>query len=337
MSEFLAEGFHAAGHEVHVLTRTSLPSSTKKEPFSYAVTRAPGWLKVWRSVAAADVVFHNNVCMRYAWPLLFLRRPWVVASHTWVRRHDGRRGILDVVKLRLLRLAILISASEALAKDMDQPSTRVSNAYDDQVFAIDAKIPRIPKTLIFVGRLVPGKGVHVLLEALKKLRESGLEPSLTVVGSGQELSALKAMRAEFKLDNQVKFVGALRGADLAEVLNSHEIMVIPSLWSEPFGVVALEGAACGCFLIGTSGGGLAEAIGPCGTVVRNGDAQELAVEIQRALYAIPEGDEFQLRRKRHLDQHRPAAMVQGYLQVLLEAKATHTRYKFPTFLSKRGN
>ena len=50
--------------------------------------------------------------------------------------------------------------------------------------------------------------------------------------------------------------------DLVNQLNQSEILVVPSLWSEPFGIVALEGLACGCALLASDAGGLPDAVGP---------------------------------------------------------------------------
>jgi glycosyltransferase involved in cell wall biosynthesis len=46
----------------------------------------------------------------------------------------------------------------------------------------------------------------------------------------------------------VDFVGTKTDHELVKLLNTHQIMVVPSLWNEPFGLVALEGVACGCVL-----------------------------------------------------------------------------------------
>ena len=59
-----------------------------------------------------------------------------------------------------------------------------------------------------------------------------------------------------------------------------------SRWAEPFGIVALEGIACGCAVVGTALGGLPEAIGPCGLTVPNADTSAMG----RALRSLLEDD-----------------------------------------------
>ncbi|MEW1949031.1 glycosyltransferase [Pseudarthrobacter sp902506025] len=183
-----------------------------------------------------------------------------------------------------------------------------------------SEVDRIPGSLVFVGRLVPGKGVHVLLQALHQLKQEGIQPPLTVIGDGHQRAILEKLTEVLGLTGQVSFSGVVKGEKLVEVLNRHDIMVIPSVWNEPFGVVALEGAACGCYIVGTENGGLPEAIGNCGTVVPNNNADALANGIQHALLRPPRGEDFSISRNQHLERHTPEAMVNGYLAILIDAR-----------------
>lgn len=316
MSELLADGFHGAGHDVHVVTETASVSDVEDCCRSYGITRRPRLAELWRLVAASDVVFHNNVCIRLAWPLVFLRKPWVVATHTWIRRNDGRRSALDEVKVRLLRFATRISASEALGRDLGYPSEIVPNAYDNRTFVHKPEVVRPRGSLVFVGRLVQAKGVHVLLQALQELGQDGTRPTLAVIGDGNQRDELEALTTDLGLAGQVQFKGALLGGTLVDELNSHEIMVIPSLWNEPFGVVALEGVACGLVLLATENGGLPEAVGPCGMTVANGDSSALADGIRQYLTDPNLRQHYLAGGKTHLMRHSPEVMVAGYLRVL---------------------
>ena len=81
----------------------------------------------------------------------------------------------------------------------------------------------------------------------------------------------------------LEFVGGKFGDELATLLNQHRIMVVPSRWPEPFGLVALEGIACGCAVGGSEEGGLKEAMGPCGISFKNSDYSSLAAALDRRL------------------------------------------------------
>lgn len=323
MSELLVAGFLRAGHDVHVVTESEQPDPSQDAMLAYEVTRNPNIKRLYGLVTSCDVVFHNNVSMRMAWPLIFSRKPWVVSTHTWIRRNDGRRSFVDAIKVFLMRFASLISASQALALDLGHESVVVPNAYDNRIFTRNPRIVRQPGSIVFVGRLVSAKGVDVLLHALKQIESNGDHATLTVIGEGSQRGDLEALASSLGLEGRVTFRGILRGSELAEELNRHQIMAIPSVWSEPFGVVALEGAACGLALVATEGGGLPEAVGPCGLTVANGDHMALADALHRLLFTPKLASTCVERSESHLARHTPEAMVKGYLSVIDASLSGH--------------
>lgn len=313
----LAAGFHSAGHEVIVVARTENPD---REPFAFRVVRRPSRRELVRLVRWCDVFFQANVSLRGLWPLLLVRRPWVVSHQGWYRRPDGGFTPQDRLKRFLLRWGRSISNSQAVADDLDTPSLVVHNAYRDDLFR---RLPEVPRTreLMFLGRLVSDKGVNVLLDALGLLAERGLRPKLSIAGDGPERPALAEQAERLGIVEQIDFLGSRHGEDVVRLLNAHRILVVPSLYDEPFGIVALEGIACGCLVIGSRGGGLKEAIGRCGLTFRNGDAGELAGLLADALadphrFAAPPEEVAE-----HLERHGGGAMVRAYLQVFQEALA----------------
>ncbi len=316
----LAAGFHAAGHEVVVVARTDNPGP---EPFAFRVERHPSRGKLLRLARWCDVFFQANVSLRGLWPLLLVRRPWVVSHQGWYRRPNGRLAPQDRLKRFLLRWGHSIADSHAVAEHLDTPSFVIPNAYRDEIFR---PLPDVPRTedLIFVGRLVSDKGVATLLAALGLLAARDIRPGLSIVGDGPERPALEAQARALGIAGQVRFLGARQGEEIARLLNAHRVQVVPSRYDEPFGIVALEGIACGCLVIGSRGGGLKEAIGRCGVTFRNGDSRELADLVAAALaepdrFAPSPGDVAD-----HLARHRGGAMVDAYLQVF-EAALTSRR------------
>jgi Glycosyltransferase len=96
-------------------------------------------------------------------------------------------------------------------------------------------------------------------------------------------------------------------------------LVVPSRYDEPFGIVALEGIACGCLVVGSSGGGLKEAIGPCGLTFPNGDAVALTNLLDRLLADPGAGHDLLGHAPEHLARHSAAAVALSYERVLNEA------------------
>ena len=316
VSMMLALEFVARGHEVCVATQTP---GTEKPGLPFRVIRRPAPLELLRLTYWSEVMFHNNISLNAAWPLLFIRRPWVIAHHTWIPKGGSLRGLKGYLKLALLGRARCISISNAIAAQAKTPSTVIPNAYNDHLFRKLDDVRRC-NDLVFVGRLVSDKGVDILLKSLSRLREQGCAiPQLTIIGDGPEESKLRRMVNDLNLGSSVKFAGRMQGEQLARELNAHSIMVVPSLWNEPFGIVALEGIACGCVVAASAGGGLSDAVGPCGLTFPNGDADALA-DCLRELLDNPERvNELRRHADEHLARHTKELVVSSYLDVLKKA------------------
>ncbi len=135
--------------------------------------------------------------------------------------------------------------------------------------------------LAFVGDLRPEKGVHVLLEAVDHLRQQhGNAIPLVLVGERTtDGLALPANTIE---------VGLVPHETVQAIWRRATIGVVPSLWPEPFGLVATEAMAAGCPLVASAVGGLVEILGPeqpddptsgRGVLVPPGDPVALAAAI----------------------------------------------------------
>jgi glycosyltransferase involved in cell wall biosynthesis len=310
VSAMLADEFLRKGHEVRLITQTIALEELR---LPYSVIRRPRPFALLRLVRWSDIYFHNNVSVWSAWPLLFVRKPWVVAHQTWIPR-DGVAGWVGRLKHLLLAQATGISISTAVACHLHTPSTVIGNPYEDSVFRAIPGIPR-DKEIVFCGRLVSAKGADLLLKALSILGSKHLRPKLTIIGSGPEEPLLKAMTTAVGLADQVTFAGVKTGRELAECLNAHKIMVVPSIWQEPFGVVALEGIACGCVVVGSDGGGLKDAIGPCGVAFPNGDAEALAARLKDLISSSKSLAPYRASAVAHLSAHTKSAVAEKYLQI----------------------
>jgi len=310
LSAMLAEQFCLGGHEVAVITNTPASDVTRSQGNQpYRVVRRPGKVQLMGLVRWCDVFLHNNINLRSAWPMLFYRRPWVIIN-------SGSIGGDQLGKFKRFcaHFASTVGVSQDTAHKIGA-GTVIPNCYDDGIFRELSAVPR-DLELVYVGRLVSQKGVDVLLEALGRLRDIGLTPRLTIVGAGPEEQALRQQAELQQLTAQVRFAGVKRGEELVRELNRHRILVVPSRYQEPFGIVALEGIACGCVVVGSEGGGLREAIGPCGLTFPNGDAEALA----RCLAQLLRDDESvrALRRPAadHLQRFRRAKVAGEYLRLM---------------------
>ncbi len=304
VTNLLAHEFVARGHEVRVVTETA-----GNGDFPFAVVRRPGALELIRHLRWCDVFLQNNISLRTLWPALLVRRPLFIAHQTWITNPDGSTSWQHGLKRFLLRYATSFAISDAIAKSLPVPSIHVGNPYNDKIFKNGTG--QRTRQLIFVGRLVSDKGAGLLLDALKLL---DFKPTVTIVGDGPERAALEKQAAASRL--QVEFAGSRQGEELADLLRQHEVLVVPSLWQEPFGIVALEGIACGCVVIGSAGGGLPEAIGPCGVTFPNGDAPALADAIKQLLDNPVERDRLRQNAAAHLARFTPHRVATVYLETM---------------------
>lgn len=309
-SNLLAREFVALRHEVRVVTQTE-----GNGDFPFAVIRRPGPLELFRQVRWCDLFLQNNISLRTLWPLLFVRRPLFVAHQTWITNPDSSVGWQHHLKRFVLRNATSLAISRAVAEQLPGPSIQVGNPYDDKVFK---NVPPDSRTreLIFVGRLVSDKGANLLLEAMALLES---KPRLTIAGDGPERATLEKQTAELELQSRVEFIGSQTSEQLARLLRQHQILVVPSRWREPFGIVALEGIACGCVVVGSAEGGLAEAIGPCGLTFPNGDAQALSNALSRLLEDPAECDYLRQNAAAHLARFTPRHVAGLYLDAMKNA------------------
>ncbi len=314
--EMLSHQFAAAGHEVTIITNALNP---QPDDFPFRVLRRPSLPCQIRVIQNSDVFVHANVSLwgLIPWILAGPSRPaWVATHHGWYCHHNRSRGWQDRLKIWMAKKwALNISVSHAVDRQLQLNGHVIPNPFNNQLFRRLPSVNR-DKEFVFLGRLVSDKGADILLDALALLKQQGLTPSLTIIGSGPELETLARQTRTLGLLEQVTFDGKRVGEDLVHRLNEHRILVVPSRWSEPFGLVALEGIACGCAVLGSEAGGLPEAIGRCGMTFPNGDTAALASSLASALthpslsWADPSVS------AAHLAVHHQSAVIQRYLNII---------------------
>jgi glycogen synthase len=305
-AESMAQEFSKAGHKVVVITQTPgepLPMAL------YELVRRPNARRLLQLYRWCDVVLQRTLALRTSWPLLLIRKPWVVIHNDWMDRGSGLRVWL---KQQVQRFANNIAISQAVADRLAAPATVILNAYRSEVFRPPLGDNRT-KDLIFVGRLIRGKGVGLLIDALRELERRGVHRKLTIVGTGPDGPEFK--RAAEGLS--VTFVGVKLDRELSELIAEHKIMVVPSLEPEPFGIVALEGLACGCLVVASAHGGLPEAVGPHGVLFEPGNAIALA----DAILAADRAPWLLNGVAQYLSNHQAHYVASKYLEVIEAAIA----------------
>jgi glycosyltransferase involved in cell wall biosynthesis len=309
----LAEEFVKMGDSVVVITQTVGGSDLTQS--AIPIVRAPSASRLRRLTKWCDVFWHNNLSLRTVWPALVPRKPLVITHQgSYARRPVG----VDLglrIKHALSNRVTSVAISRYVASFFKPAPVVIYNPYDAEIF--QTQISPVARTheLLFLGRLVSEKGLDTLLESLGRLRQRQLRPQLTVVGLGPEQANMQELTKKLGLEDQVQFRGAQSGPELAATLNQHQTLVVPSKYDEPFGVVALEGIACGCAVIGSNGGGLPEAIGPCGITFSNGDIGALENALEQLLTRPEERERLIAAGPKHLAQFQPRLVAQRYREL----------------------
>lgn len=137
------------------------------------------------------------------------------------------------------------------------------------------------KIVLYVGRFVREKGIHVLLNAASSILAEEPKAKFVIVGGGQRDNLERFVRW-FGLSDRVLFTGFMKGRALHELYRCADVAVFPSLY-EPFGIVALEGMAAGCSVVASDAGGLKEVVlhDQTGTSSFAGDPGSLAWAVLR--------------------------------------------------------
>lgn len=164
------------------------------------------------------------------------------------------------------------------------------------------------KIVVFIGRVTPEKGIHVLINAMPRVLESVESCTLLIVGgfglnppqagrwnrSGPNGDAFEGLKADYEgyltslampLGDRVRFTGDLPHTELAAYYRLGDVFVHPSLWNEPFGMTLTEAMVCERPVVSTRTGGIPEIVveGETGYLVEPDDTGALADRIVRIL------------------------------------------------------
>ena len=155
------------------------------------------------------------------------------------------------------------------------------------VYPVSPEDPRPPRALpaeqrlLVVAQLVRGKGVDLAIEALALLDE---DATLDVVGEGRSRGALERL-ASHRAPGRVRFHGYVPPARVTELYDECRLLVVPSRWPEPFGMVGVEAMRRSRPVVGAAHGAVPEWLedGVGGALFAPGSVPELARAVRRVL------------------------------------------------------
>jgi len=325
------------------------------------VTRLPTELVDWHGIAASPAtarrlaallaerpgaILHTNDMRAnlLAWMIRKVRRvPWIAHVHGWLREtHSGRHKWYEEIDRKLIRSAdLVLVGSTAMADEVRRAGAKridiVTNgipaadpaAHDAEAAQIRERVSPSGGIIAGVlGRLHPGKGQALLIEALASLRAKGLDITVLLVGVGDAEASYRALADRLGVSEHVHFAGLV--PDILPWLRAMDMMCVPSL-KDSLPLTVMEAMSVAVPVIASRAGDLPLAIddGENGLLVETGSAASLEAAVERLARSPELRARFGAAGHRTLvERFSPAAMLrqlEGFCSMLAEEEARRGR------------
>ncbi|MGV8804907.1 MAG: glycosyltransferase [Polaromonas sp.] len=303
----LADALAAKGHDVRIAYMTGtavvVPANSNIQVVSLGMLSKQdalvGFFKLRRLIRdfQPDVVHshmvHANIMARLVRLITPLKR-LISTAHS-----SNEGGKLRMLAYRLTDALADMSTNvseEAVAVFIQAQAARpgrmvaVHNGISTDVFAFNASarerqreallVGENCRLLLAVGRLHEAKDYPNLFHALAQLPANDLNYKLCIAGDGPLRGHLDKLILQLGLSDRVNFLGIRR--DVADLMSAADVFVLSSAW-EGFPMVVMEAMANERILVATDCGGIREAVGDAGFLVKPMDAKALALALHTAL------------------------------------------------------
>ena len=250
--------------------------------------------------------------------------PITLFFHNDPKTMRGSKSILEREKI-LERCAAIFCVSEYIRKQfLDGIKVNHNNVYVLHN-GVDRKLKKPPikkKEVLFVGRLVLEKGVDLYIDSVSAVAKIFSDWNFGLIGSyrlgdndNANSYASKVIKKFKKIGDQAKFYGFKDYDFVQQKMKDASVIIIPSLWNEPFGLVAAEAMSNGIAVIASKVGGIPEIIEKNGVLIQNINHKKLEnalIDLMNnpekiILYQKRAWDNFKLSSEvssRKLDKHR---------------------------------
>jgi glycosyltransferase involved in cell wall biosynthesis len=232
-------------------------------------------------------------------------------------RADHVIGVSRAIADRGIELGASAHTTSVVLKGVDE--VRFSPA-DTAQARRKLELDDVP-TVLFVGLLIPRKGVACLLGAFEIVRQRIPNAQLVLCGEGPELATLKDIARERNIDSAASFVGRVERDLMPEYFRACDVFVLPSL-TEGSGNVLVEAGACAKPLVGTNTAGIPDYIdeGVTGYLFQKNDPDDLADKLVAILQDKPLASRMgEAARKRVEKQHTYDQMIDQLLGIFRAA------------------
>ncbi|MEX1113535.1 MAG: glycosyltransferase family 4 protein [Patescibacteria group bacterium] len=170
-------------------------------------------------------------------------------------------------------------------KDFTSKVRTITGGVDSRAFPAHGPAHRVErqyglrgkKVVLFTGKLIPTKGVTYLIRAARQM-----QAEVFVLGDGPER---KRLMQQASRNPHVHFPGYVKGEALAEFYRRADVMVVPSVWDEPLGLITLEAMSSGTPVVASKRGGIGSVVkhGQNGFLVRARSGAAIARAVNKLL------------------------------------------------------
>jgi glycosyltransferase involved in cell wall biosynthesis len=296
--------------------------------------------------ARPGAILHTNDMRAnlLGWMITRIRRvPWIAHVHGWLlETHSGRHKVFEEIDRRLVPFAdMVLVGSAAMEVEVKRAGAKRTGIVTNGIPAADAAAHAAEAASIrarvapsggliagVLGRLHPGKGQALLIEALPGLRAKGLDITVVLVGIGQAEDEYRALAQRLGVADHVHFAGLV--PEILPWLCAMDVMCAPSL-RDSMPLTVMEAMSVGCPVIGSRAGDLPLLVqhGQTGLVVDVGSVQGLA----DALETLARDPALRARlgaagRQRLIDHYSPGAMLrqlEGFCATLAQEERARGR------------
>ncbi|NJK93089.1 MAG: glycosyltransferase family 4 protein [Blastochloris sp.] len=267
--ESLAKLFVQQGHQVTILARHTPDQAREEILQGVRILRQGGFhqhaltpinlvrdffyaLRACPHLPEADILITNDFWLPFFSPRLHASAGRVVVSVNRFPKHQlflySKASLLITPSLSLLK------EIHKQAPHLAQRSACIPNPFDSEHFHLDPTAIRPPQSILYVGRIHPEKGLHILLQAMAKIYPHFPQASLSIVGpslarEGGGGSAYLGRLRSLADSLPVTFLPPVYSAEkLAAIYRQHSIFCYPTLADrgEAMGIAPIEAMACGC-------------------------------------------------------------------------------------------
>jgi glycogen(starch) synthase len=295
----------ARGYDIHVLTGDaddSLPDredmdgiTLRRLPLRTALSRGdPGLLmENMRTVRALKQQIKPDIVhLNFSGPMAFyhLKTAQAAPARTVTTLHgpvSGLRGGAGTLMGDIFdRSDWVVAHSQSVLEDARMTAPSVADRSSLIYYGVEAVPAAAAQAaashnaphLVCAGRLVPEKGMDTAVAAFADILRRFPAARMTMAGDGSEREALEKQARSLGIADSIEFIGWVKPDHMPALMATATLVVMPSRWQEPFGLIAVEAALQSKPTLGTAVGGLREAIedGVTGRLVPADDARALA-------------------------------------------------------------